>query len=231
MTMGKKEKVHKYRIDILEAAALLMALNTWGPLLAGQPLICAGDNLNQVRSVTGGFCLQDHIILTAEAINKKCAALGVTPFVHWVPSGFNIADHVTRGTRFLVASQAVKLDLARLPPCASLCSSIFPLNFRVLFSMCSALPWQPPGTFPGLSGVWESAFIDILDTLPRWAPLSNSFSDLIWGSEISTRRWLANIVLNDAISTRNLVGFDILGSLKNLGDYILHHQNDILLVS
>jgi hypothetical protein len=96
----------RFRIDHLEALACLVTLETFAPVLVNRRLLAYGDNINQVRSVCKGFTRAAGLMIMAEEVLLRCVQLNCAMSLHWIPSKVNIADHLTRGNDFMVASHS-----------------------------------------------------------------------------------------------------------------------------
>jgi len=121
MTNGNKETHHKPRIDCLEGLALIVALETWAPILANRDVAIHGDNQTQVRATVRGYSGSPHIQTISQEINDMCAAIRTTSHVHWIPSKYNIADRATRGHRYKLYAHTMILDAATLPANTIIC--------------------------------------------------------------------------------------------------------------
>jgi hypothetical protein len=157
-------------------------------------------------------------VLLSEAINKLCVSLGISPFVHWIPSAFNLADHVTRGTLFIVNGHAIKLNLHKLPADAWLCKARWRCNFKGLFLHCRSLVWQTPPPVEESEAIATANFLTTCDRFSVPLGPGYTYEGLEFGVPLGINKWLDNIVLPDAhLWPRGHDGLQVLGSLRSLG--------------
>ena len=84
------------QINVFELLAVLMALESYGPVLSGCRVVCFVDNKAALGMLVKGWSRADD----ANAIAAQCwwtmAALGIEIFWEYVPSKLNLADGPSR---------------------------------------------------------------------------------------------------------------------------------------
>ena len=109
------------QINVFELLAVLMALESYGPVLSGCRVVCFVDNKAALGMLVKGWSRADD----ANAIAAQCwwtmAALGIEIFWEYVPSKLNLADGPSRSKAEEVLSLGSEVVEANWSLCKMTC--------------------------------------------------------------------------------------------------------------